>query len=170
MIGWAAVVFSLQKWLGETPEQARKAGTPAYLSVGMSLMAVLVVSSASVFTCNEVSWLATDLLTTFLASCTKQRDKYWSSSGCPPKLKTVTQRKHERTPTELNYMICTAFMGDLLYPSLHTWDGPFSFRYYFIKGLGSCLEQGHINHRMMMDQETQWVIRGWLISRCQVER
>lgn len=50
MVGWAAVVFSLQNWLGETPEQARKAGTPAYLSVGMSLMAVLVASSPNVFT------------------------------------------------------------------------------------------------------------------------
>lgn len=45
MIGWAAVVFSIQNWLGETPEQAKKAGTPGYLSVGMSLMAVMVVCS-----------------------------------------------------------------------------------------------------------------------------
>ena len=48
MIGWAAVVFSIQNWLGETPEQAKKAGTPAYLSVGMSLMAVMVVRFSSV--------------------------------------------------------------------------------------------------------------------------
>ncbi|KAL8826788.1 MAG: hypothetical protein Q9191_003587 [Dirinaria sp. TL-2023a] len=42
MIGWASLVFAIQTWLAETPEQTRKAGTPSYLSVGMSLMAVAV--------------------------------------------------------------------------------------------------------------------------------
>ncbi|PWY67501.1 translation initiation factor SU [Aspergillus heteromorphus CBS 117.55] len=36
-------VFSLQSWLGETPEQKRTASTPAYMSVFMSLMALVVV-------------------------------------------------------------------------------------------------------------------------------
>ncbi|KAJ4287009.1 hypothetical protein N0V90_012890 [Kalmusia sp. IMI 367209] len=42
MIGWVAVVFALQSWLAETPEQRRTAATPAYFSVGMSLMSLLV--------------------------------------------------------------------------------------------------------------------------------
>lgn len=32
----ASLVFSLQTWLAETPEQTRSAGTPGYLSVGMA--------------------------------------------------------------------------------------------------------------------------------------
>ncbi|KAE8151927.1 translation initiation factor SU [Aspergillus avenaceus] len=42
MIGWVSFVFSLQTWLGETPEQKRTASTPAYMSVFMSLMALVV--------------------------------------------------------------------------------------------------------------------------------
>ncbi|KAF1841448.1 SUI1-domain-containing protein [Cucurbitaria berberidis CBS 394.84] len=38
MIGWVAVVFAIQSWLAETPEQKRTASTPAYLQVGMSGM------------------------------------------------------------------------------------------------------------------------------------
>ncbi|KAL4983553.1 translation initiation factor SU [Aspergillus falconensis] len=38
-----AMVFSLQSWLGETEEQKKNATTPAYMSVGMSLMALAVV-------------------------------------------------------------------------------------------------------------------------------
>ncbi|KAL4885016.1 translation initiation factor SUI1 [Aspergillus karnatakaensis] len=38
-----AFVFSLQSWLGETAEQKKTATTPAYMSVGMSLMALAVV-------------------------------------------------------------------------------------------------------------------------------
>ncbi|KAL4754744.1 hypothetical protein BDW72DRAFT_200443 [Aspergillus terricola var. indicus] len=37
-----AMVFSLQSWLGETEEQRKNATTPAYMSVGMSLMALAV--------------------------------------------------------------------------------------------------------------------------------
>ncbi|CAI6335822.1 unnamed protein product [Periconia digitata] len=36
MIGWVAVVFAIQSWLAESPEQAKTSGTPAYFSVGMS--------------------------------------------------------------------------------------------------------------------------------------
>lgn len=32
----SAVVFALQNWLAETPEQKQNATTPSYLSVGMS--------------------------------------------------------------------------------------------------------------------------------------
>ncbi|KAK1141638.1 hypothetical protein N8T08_008902 [Aspergillus melleus] len=42
MIGWVSFVFSLQSWLGETPEQKRNASTPSYMSVLMSLMALVV--------------------------------------------------------------------------------------------------------------------------------
>ncbi|KAF2000789.1 hypothetical protein P154DRAFT_575839 [Amniculicola lignicola CBS 123094] len=42
MIGWVAVVFAIQSWLAETPEQRRTSGTPAYFSVGMSFMSLLV--------------------------------------------------------------------------------------------------------------------------------
>ncbi|KAL4805473.1 hypothetical protein BDV18DRAFT_19565 [Aspergillus unguis] len=40
MIGWVAMVFSLQSWLGETAAQKENATTPAYMSVLMSLMAL----------------------------------------------------------------------------------------------------------------------------------
>ncbi|KAL1959624.1 hypothetical protein VTO42DRAFT_1659 [Malbranchea cinnamomea] len=42
IIGWTSVVFSLQTWMSESAEQKRTANTPAYLSVMMSLMAVIV--------------------------------------------------------------------------------------------------------------------------------
>ncbi|KAF1966911.1 hypothetical protein BU23DRAFT_559755 [Bimuria novae-zelandiae CBS 107.79] len=42
MIGWVAVVFALQSWLAETSEQRKTASTPAYFSVGMSFMSLLV--------------------------------------------------------------------------------------------------------------------------------
>ncbi|KAJ5766518.1 uncharacterized protein N7511_004134 [Penicillium nucicola] len=42
MIGWVAFVFSLQTWLGESPDQKKNAATPAYMSVFMSLMALVV--------------------------------------------------------------------------------------------------------------------------------
>ncbi|GAB7353478.1 hypothetical protein MBLNU459_g3932t1 [Dothideomycetes sp. NU459] len=42
MIGWASVVFAIQNWLSETPESKKTASTPAYFSVGMSLMSVAV--------------------------------------------------------------------------------------------------------------------------------
>ncbi|CAN9179046.1 translation initiation factor [Alternaria burnsii] len=42
MIGWVAVVFAIQSWLAETPEQKRTSSTPAYFQVGMSIMSLLV--------------------------------------------------------------------------------------------------------------------------------
>jgi len=42
LIGWVAVVFSLQSWLAETPEQAKTATTPGYFSVGMAFMSLMV--------------------------------------------------------------------------------------------------------------------------------
>jgi hypothetical protein len=36
MIGWLGLVFALQNWLAESPEQKRTASTPAYMSVFMS--------------------------------------------------------------------------------------------------------------------------------------
>ncbi|KKY28954.1 hypothetical protein UCDDS831_g00039 [Diplodia seriata] len=43
MIGWTAVIFALQTWLAETPEQKKKASTPGYFSVMMAFMSLLVV-------------------------------------------------------------------------------------------------------------------------------
>ncbi|GAB7359603.1 hypothetical protein MBLNU230_g6787t1 [Neophaeotheca triangularis] len=40
MIGWTAVIFSLQGWLSETPAQKAAASTPSYMSFGMALMSV----------------------------------------------------------------------------------------------------------------------------------
>ncbi|KAJ5780986.1 hypothetical protein N7457_006146 [Penicillium paradoxum] len=40
MIGWVSIVFSLQSWLGESPEQKKNASTPAYMSVLMSCMSI----------------------------------------------------------------------------------------------------------------------------------
>ena len=44
MIGWTAVIFAIQGWLGETPAQAANATTPSYLQVGMAAMSLGVVS------------------------------------------------------------------------------------------------------------------------------
>jgi hypothetical protein len=41
-VGWTAVVFALQSWLAETPEQKRTATTPALFSVGMAFMSLIV--------------------------------------------------------------------------------------------------------------------------------
>jgi hypothetical protein len=43
MIGWTAVIFAIQGWLGETPAQAAAATTPSYLQVGMAAMSLGVV-------------------------------------------------------------------------------------------------------------------------------
>jgi len=47
MIGWTAVMFAVQSWLSETPDQKANGQNPAYLSIGMSLLAVGVVSAPS---------------------------------------------------------------------------------------------------------------------------
>jgi len=41
-VGWASVVFAIQNWLGESPETRKTASQPAYLSVGMSFLALVV--------------------------------------------------------------------------------------------------------------------------------
>ncbi|KAI0397682.1 hypothetical protein F5Y17DRAFT_414248 [Xylariaceae sp. FL0594] len=41
-IGWAAVVFSMQSWLGESAATTQNTSTPGYFSVGMSIMSLLV--------------------------------------------------------------------------------------------------------------------------------
>lgn len=44
----ASFVFALQTYLAETPEQARKASTPSYISVGMACeCAVLIAATVS---------------------------------------------------------------------------------------------------------------------------
>ncbi|PKK41210.1 hypothetical protein CI102_13515 [Trichoderma harzianum] len=35
-VGWIAVVFSIQTWLGESEDSQKSSGTPGYFSVGMS--------------------------------------------------------------------------------------------------------------------------------------
>ncbi|KAL9084687.1 MAG: hypothetical protein Q9165_007935 [Trypethelium subeluteriae] len=47
LVGWTSVIIALQAWLAETPEQKKTASTPTYFSVGMALMATMVVSPAS---------------------------------------------------------------------------------------------------------------------------
>ncbi|KAL2385868.1 hypothetical protein RJZ90_001042 [Blastomyces dermatitidis] len=49
MIAWAAVTFSLQNWMAETPEQQKKSATPAYMGVIMAFLSVIVVCFASVY-------------------------------------------------------------------------------------------------------------------------
>ena len=49
MIGWTAVIMSLQAWLSETPAQKSAAATPAYFSVGMAILALGVVSDSFAF-------------------------------------------------------------------------------------------------------------------------
>jgi len=43
-LGWTAVIFAAQSWLSETPGQKAKSPTPAYFSVLMAVMSLLVVS------------------------------------------------------------------------------------------------------------------------------
>ncbi|KIV83085.1 hypothetical protein PV11_05143 [Exophiala sideris] len=43
MLGWFSLLSALLNWLGETPAQKQSsAGTPAYLTFGMALLAVAV--------------------------------------------------------------------------------------------------------------------------------
>ncbi|KAF4971101.1 hypothetical protein FSARC_1992 [Fusarium sarcochroum] len=42
LVGWAAVVFSIQNWLGESEDTKKNSTTPGYFSVGMSIMALAV--------------------------------------------------------------------------------------------------------------------------------
>ncbi|KAH7271451.1 hypothetical protein FSOLCH5_004324 [Fusarium solani] len=42
LVGWAAVVFSIQSWLGESEESKKNSTTPGYFSVGMSIMSLAV--------------------------------------------------------------------------------------------------------------------------------
>ncbi|PHH87558.1 hypothetical protein CDD83_8699 [Cordyceps sp. RAO-2017] len=39
-VGWAAVVVSIQNWLGESDEARKSSSTPGYFSILMSLMAL----------------------------------------------------------------------------------------------------------------------------------
>lgn len=41
-IGWASVVLSIQNWLGESAEAKKSSSQPAYFSVGMAFMALVV--------------------------------------------------------------------------------------------------------------------------------
>jgi len=41
-IGWASVVFSAQNWLSESPETRKTASQPAYISLGMAVLALFV--------------------------------------------------------------------------------------------------------------------------------
>lgn len=43
-LGWTAVIFAAQSWLAETPTQKAKSSTPAYFSILMAVMSLLVVS------------------------------------------------------------------------------------------------------------------------------
>ncbi|TQB69188.1 Eukaryotic translation initiation factor eIF-1 [Monascus purpureus] len=50
MIGWVSFVFALQNWLAESPDQKETASTPGYMSVFMSLMALVVVEDTRLAT------------------------------------------------------------------------------------------------------------------------
>ncbi|KAI9050466.1 hypothetical protein LZ554_005629 [Drepanopeziza brunnea f. sp. 'monogermtubi'] len=41
-IGWASLALAIQNWLGESQEAKRTASQPAYFSVGMGIMALVV--------------------------------------------------------------------------------------------------------------------------------
>ncbi|PSR83814.1 hypothetical protein BD289DRAFT_461164 [Coniella lustricola] len=41
-MGWAAVVFSIQNWLGESEYSKSSSSSPGYFSVGMALMSLVV--------------------------------------------------------------------------------------------------------------------------------
>ncbi|KAH6605607.1 hypothetical protein Trco_004760 [Trichoderma cornu-damae] len=41
-VGWVAVVFSIQTWLGESEDSKKGNGTPGYFAVGMSVMSLAV--------------------------------------------------------------------------------------------------------------------------------
>ncbi|KAK4102249.1 hypothetical protein N658DRAFT_469826 [Parathielavia hyrcaniae] len=41
-VGWSAVAFSIQSWLGESEETKKSTGTPGYFNVGMAVSSLLV--------------------------------------------------------------------------------------------------------------------------------
>lgn len=44
LIGWTAVLFAIQSWLNEVPSQVAAGKQPAFFSVGMSIMSLVIVS------------------------------------------------------------------------------------------------------------------------------
>jgi len=40
-VGWAAFVFAVQSWMGESEQTRKTTSTPGYFAVGMSLMALM---------------------------------------------------------------------------------------------------------------------------------
>ncbi|KAI9904112.1 hypothetical protein N3K66_000641 [Trichothecium roseum] len=40
MVGWSAVVISVQNWLGESEDSKKNAATPGWVNIGMSVMAL----------------------------------------------------------------------------------------------------------------------------------
>lgn len=43
LLGWTAVLFSVQGWLSESSAQAANNATPAYLNIGMAVLSLAVV-------------------------------------------------------------------------------------------------------------------------------
>ncbi|KAM5381932.1 hypothetical protein ACJZ2D_002720 [Fusarium nematophilum] len=64
LVGWAAVVFSIQSWLGESEETKKNATTPGYFSVGMSTSTAMV--NMMLIEGNAVMALAVTYLPMFL--------------------------------------------------------------------------------------------------------
>lgn len=111
----ASFVFSLQTWLAETPEQARKGGTPGYISVGMacefydfwcsqSYSESMILNCCSDGACggrlaflwgrlDQVNIELLDLSSTLYAATTRKTcNKYRSSRGNPTLLKIVGEK------------------------------------------------------------------------------
>lgn len=100
MIGWTAVIFAIQGWLGETPAQAAAATTPSYLQVGMAAMSLGVVrtfshphhshwtlrpmrlNASSRDEDYHANWLRLGLHAPFLASYYEWRVVNWPCASC----------------------------------------------------------------------------------------
>lgn len=69
MLGWTAVLFSIQQWLSETPAQKAVASSPAYFSVGMAVLSLLVVSLDTLLFAVQIRLLTSLCRDTCHSSC-----------------------------------------------------------------------------------------------------
>jgi len=85
MVGWGAVVFAIQSWLDETPAQLAGGKQPAYFSVGMAFMSLLIVSFFSPLWENggECANIRVDVYADLLPRAAEDGCyRYWTGGAC----------------------------------------------------------------------------------------
>lgn len=96
----AAVVFSVQSWLGESEETKKSTSTPGYFSVGMSRTISVITLEADSYTLTCIAsdvpdrYVPADLPAPATQPAARQRDR----SCCPDSTIDRGQRMQRRVP------------------------------------------------------------------------